>query len=93
MQKGGLENDDDRCASPGDRHLGSALTRNYYRRWPAHYPNGRFLTDDAFSVRLAFLTHGQVISDGLKPHDDLLTEFPFARVPHVEAPDSPALTT
>ena len=49
---------------------------------PASYPNGRGLTDDVFSARMAFLTHGAVTSDGLKPHDDLLTLFPFLGLPN-----------
>ena len=49
---------------------------------PASYPNGRSLTDDVFSARMAFLTHGEVTSDGLKPHDDLLALFPFLGLPN-----------
>ena len=49
---------------------------------PASYPNGRGLTDDVFSARMAFLTHGAVTSDGLKPHDDLLALFPFLGLPN-----------
>ena len=48
----------------------------------ASYPNGRSLTDDVFSARMAFLTHGAVTSDGLKPHDDLLAQFPFLGLPN-----------
>ena len=40
-----------------------------------------WLMDDAFSARVAFLTHGQVTSQGLEPHDDLLAQFPFLGVP------------
>jgi hypothetical protein len=53
------------------------------RRKPAAYPNGRVLTDDVFSARFAWLTRGKVTSDGLKPHDDLLTEFPYLGPPNV----------
>jgi hypothetical protein len=53
----------------------------YDRAQPATYPNGRVPTDDCFSARTAFLTHGQVTSDGLRPHDDLLAEFPVPRRP------------
>ena len=49
---------------------------------PASYPNGRSLTDDVFSARMAFLTHGAVTSDGLKPHDGLLALFPFLGLPN-----------
>jgi hypothetical protein len=31
---------------------------------------------------MAFLTHGEVTSDGLKPHDDLLALFPFLGLPN-----------
>ena len=55
---------------------------HYDRSKPASYPNGRVLTDDAFSARYAWLTHGKVTSDGLKPHDDLLAEFPYLGLPH-----------
>jgi hypothetical protein len=54
----------------------------YDRTQPATYPNGRILTDDVYSYRFAWLTHGKVPPSGLKPHDDLLTEFPFLGVPH-----------
>jgi Domain of unknown function (DUF4331) len=54
----------------------------YDRSQPAHYPNGRALTDDAFSARFAWLTNGKITSDGLKPHDDLLAEFPYLGPPN-----------
>jgi hypothetical protein len=54
----------------------------YNRAQPATYPNGRLLTDDVYSARFAWLTHGQVTSDGLKPHDDLLAVFPYLGVPN-----------
>lgn len=55
----------------------------YDRGKPPVYPNGRALTDDVFSARFAWLTRGKVTSDGLKPHDDLLTEFPYLGPPNV----------
>jgi hypothetical protein len=33
-------------------------------------------------MRFAWLTRGKVTSDGLKPHDDLLAEFPYLGVPN-----------
>ncbi|MFJ9250592.1 DUF4331 family protein [Streptomyces sp. NPDC101776] len=54
----------------------------YDRGQPAAYPNGRSLTDDVFSARMSFLTHGKVTSDGLSPHDDMLAEFPYLGSPH-----------
>jgi hypothetical protein len=55
---------------------------HYDRSRPAHYPNGRAVTDDVYDVRMAFLTHGHVTSDGVGPHDDYLEEFPFLGVPN-----------
>jgi hypothetical protein len=63
---------------------------HYDRNRPAHYPNGRVLTDDVYDMRMAFLTHGRVTSDGVDPHDDYLTEFPFLGAPNAEASDGPA---
>ncbi len=58
---------------------------HYDRNRPAHYPNGRVVTDDVYDVRMAFLTHGRVTSDGVGPHDDYLTEFPFLGVPNAQS--------
>ena len=55
----------------------------YDRARPAAYPNGRAVTDDVFSARFAWLTNGKVSSDGLKPHDDLLAEFPYLGPPNL----------
>jgi hypothetical protein len=55
----------------------------YDRTKPAAYPNGRALTDDVFSARFAWLTNGRVGPDGLKPHADMLTEFPYLGVPNL----------
>jgi hypothetical protein len=52
------------------------------RSRPADYPNGRTLTGDAFSARFAWMSDGKIGSQGLKPHGDLLTEFPFLGVPN-----------
>lgn len=49
---------------------------------PAVHPNGRSLTDDVFSARMAFLTDGRVTSGAVPPHDDLLPEFPHLGPPH-----------
>jgi len=63
---------------------------HYDRNRPAHYPNGRVVTDDVYDIRMAFLTHGRVTSDGVEPHDDYLDEFPFLGIPNAqtEAGDS-----
>ena len=62
----------------------------YDRAQPATYPNGRVPTDDVYSARFAWLTHGKVSSDGLKPHDDLLAEFPFLGLPNRVSVPRPA---
>ena len=54
----------------------------YDRTKPATYPNGRILTDDVYSMRFAWLTHGKVPPSGLKPHDDLLAQFPYLGPPN-----------
>ena len=54
----------------------------YDRSKPAGYPNGRVLTDDVFSMRMAWLSHGKVPPTGLKPHDDLMSGFPYLGRPH-----------
>ena len=61
----------------------------YDRTRPTRYPNGRALTDDVYDARMAFLTHGRVTSDGVEPHDDYLTAFPFLGVPNAQE-ESPA---
>jgi hypothetical protein len=49
----------------------------------ASYPsNGRALTDDAVAHFLTLLTNGKVKGDGLRPHTDLLAEFPYVGPPH-----------
>ncbi len=54
----------------------------YDRDQPPAYPNGRLLTDDVYSARFDWLTNGQVGSDGLTPHDDLMPQFPYLGVPN-----------
>jgi hypothetical protein len=49
---------------------------------PAHYPNGRVMTDDVFSAPMSFMTHGQATPQLIKPHDDLLAHFPYLGLPH-----------
>ena len=50
---------------------------------PASYPsNGRSLTDDAAGHFLSIFTDGKVTGDGLKPHTDLLADFPYVGPPH-----------
>jgi hypothetical protein len=54
----------------------------YDRTQPAHYPNGRVPTDDVYSIRWAWLSNGKIPPTGLKPHDDLLAEFPYLGPPN-----------
>ena len=56
----------------------------YDRTKPATYPNGRAFTDDVYSMRFAWLTHGKVPPSGLKPHDDLQAQFPYLGVPNAQ---------
>jgi hypothetical protein len=64
---------------------------HYNRNRPAHYPNGRVLTDDVYDIRMAFLTYGRFTSDGVAPHQDYLTEFPFLGLPNAQ-PEGEAAT-
>jgi hypothetical protein len=49
----------------------------------ASYPtNGRALTDDVEAYFLPTVTNGKVKGDRLKPHADLLAEFPYVGPPH-----------
>ncbi|HEX4864168.1 MAG TPA: DUF4331 family protein [Acidimicrobiales bacterium] len=54
----------------------------YDRTQPAAYPNGRVLTDDVYSMRFAWLSNGKIPPSGLKPHDDLQSQFPYLGVPN-----------
>ena len=54
----------------------------YDRSQPAAYPNGRKLTDDIYSYRFAWLSNGKIPAQGLKPHDDLLADFPYLGPPN-----------
>jgi hypothetical protein len=49
---------------------------------PAKYPNGRSFTDDVIDHRLAFLSKGDIPPSGLRPHTDVLREFPYLGHPH-----------
>jgi hypothetical protein len=56
---------------------------------PAEYPNGRALADHVVAARLAMISNNSVPSDGLRPHDDLLEEFPCLGTPHPNPPPPP----
>jgi hypothetical protein len=55
---------------------------------PGGYPNGRLLTDHIVAHRLAMLSKDKIPPDGLKPHTDLLSSFPYLGTPHAH-PDPP----
>ncbi len=57
----------------------------YDRTKPAAYPNGRKPTDDVYSYRFGWLTHGAVGPTGLEPHDNLTTQFPYLGPPNPES--------
>ncbi|MEU6621980.1 DUF4331 family protein [Streptomyces litmocidini] len=52
------------------------------RSRPVAYPNGRALTDDVTSARLAMVSGGKITDDHIGPHTDLLSEFPYLGHPH-----------
>jgi hypothetical protein len=63
----------------------------YDHRIATSYPrNGRSLTDDAMASFLAVITNGKVTSHGLKPHDDLLSYFPYVGPPHLAFESRPS---
>jgi hypothetical protein len=56
---------------------------SYDATLPASFPkNGRTLTDDVQDAFLPILTNGKVTQDGVGPHHDLLTDFPYLGPPH-----------
>jgi hypothetical protein len=55
----------------------------YDRSRPVDYPNGRSITGDAFSARFAWMSNGKIGSQGLRPHDDLLADFPYLGPPNL----------
>ncbi|GAA1217818.1 hypothetical protein GCM10009665_04630 [Kitasatospora nipponensis] len=59
---------------------------HYDRSAPAGYPNGRLLTDDVTSARLAMVSGGKVTGDHIGPHTDLLAHFPYLGPPHPTPP-------
>jgi hypothetical protein len=52
----------------------------------SRFPNGRTLTDDVSDWMWALLTKGTASDDGIGPHADLLTGFPYLGPPHADAP-------
>ena len=54
----------------------------YDRTKPPFYPNGRRPIEDIYSHRFAWLSYGKVPPQGLTPHADLLTDFPYLGPPN-----------
>ncbi len=51
---------------------------------PGVFPDdGRSLTDDGFDSFMRVLTNGRVTGDNVRPHGDLLLEFPYVGPPHL----------
>ncbi len=82
--------------SPGRRAARSATVGSSANR-RSHHPtinpfinpdgeknlyNSRQPSDDVYSMRFAWLTHGKVPPCGLKPHDDLQARFPYLGPPN-----------
>jgi len=60
--------------------LPDILTYNFTSS--AGFLNGRKLTDDVIDIELALVTNGQVTTDMVGPHTDLLSTFPYVGNPH-----------
>jgi hypothetical protein len=70
----------DEARSVAETILPDILPYDYAR--PAAFPHsGRALTDDAWDHALSVYTRRE-ISDGVGPHTDLLTDFPYLAPPH-----------
>ncbi len=52
---------------------------------PSRFPNGRTLTDDVSDWMWALLTKGTAPNDGIGPHTDLISDFPYLGPPHMDA--------
>jgi hypothetical protein len=49
----------------------------------AGFLNGRRLGDDVIDISLNLVTNGKITGDGVGPHTDYLSEFPYLGRPHV----------
>ncbi len=49
---------------------------------PEGFLNGRRLQDDVIDIELDLVTNGHVTGDGVGPHTDYLSEFPYLGNPH-----------
>ncbi len=50
---------------------------------PAGFLNGRQLQDDVIDISLNLVTNGKISGDGVGPHSDYLSSFPYLGNPHV----------
>jgi hypothetical protein len=50
---------------------------------PGGFLNGRQLGDDVIDIELDLVTNGAVKGDGVGPHTDYLSDFPFLGNPHI----------
>jgi hypothetical protein len=48
----------------------------------AGFLNGRKLTDDVIDIELNLVTNGKITGDGVGPHTDYLSDFPYLGNPH-----------
>lgn len=80
---GNYSHDEAVAAIEADGLLPDMLTFDPSR--PAEYPNGRSFTDDVIDHRLSFLSRGDIPPTGLRPHTDVLGEFPYLGNPHRQA--------
>lgn len=70
----------DQADEIADILLPDILTYDYSSS--AGFLNGRKLTDDVIDIELALVTNGQVTTDMVGPHTDLLQVFPYVGNPH-----------
>jgi hypothetical protein len=55
--------------------------------------NGRSLTDDVVAVFMPIFSNGKVTGDNVKPHTDLIADFPYVGPPHTVRPAPQNLAT
>src|SRR6266700_1557322 len=55
---------------------------NYDFSNPTGYLNGRRLQDDVIDISLTLVTGGGLTTDGVGPHSDYLSDFPYLGQPH-----------
>jgi len=69
----------------GDPELATVLLPdllNYDFSNPTGYLNGRRLQDDVIDISLTLVTGGGLTTDGVGPHSDYLSDFPYLGQPH-----------